>query len=209
MSGMNAILPCILHSKEGKPAYTAQWSQGEDIILSYRKNRKPIVNLSPKWKDKIQWRANITDGDATITLLNVIKEHNGEYICKLRENSMPKNDIKIMLQILPKEEPKDPKGDNIDDAQGQGWLTTTPMIYFGHSSKVENINPTVPTQESILQRPWLIAILVVLVLVILLLAVIVFVVLNTSKKKKQQDYRQEDVMEMEQTTASSVYEDML
>uniref|UniRef100_A0A8C4PYD7 Ig-like domain-containing protein n=1 Tax=Eptatretus burgeri TaxID=7764 RepID=A0A8C4PYD7_EPTBU len=154
MSGMNAILPCILHSKEGKPAYTAQWSQGEDIILSYRKNRKPIVNLSPKWKDKIQWRANITDGDATITLLNVIKEHNGEYICKLRENSMPKNDIKIMLQILPKEEPKDPKGDNIDDAQGQGWLTTTPMIYFGHSSKVENINPTVPTQGKRMSWKW-------------------------------------------------------
>uniref|UniRef100_A0A8C4NEE4 Ig-like domain-containing protein n=1 Tax=Eptatretus burgeri TaxID=7764 RepID=A0A8C4NEE4_EPTBU len=206
---MNAILPCVLQSKEDKPVYTAQWIKGEDIIFSYRKNGLISVNPSLKWKHKIKRRDNITDGDATITLLNVIMEHNGEYICKLKENSIPKKDIKIMLQVLPKEEPKDPKGDNIDDAQGQGWLTTTPMIYFGHSSKVENINPTVPTQESILQRPWLIAILVVLVLVILLLAVIVFVVLNTSKKKKQQDYRQEDVMEMEQTTASSVYEDML
>uniref|UniRef100_UPI0035902288 uncharacterized protein n=1 Tax=Myxine glutinosa TaxID=7769 RepID=UPI0035902288 len=206
-SGMTAILPCVFQSKETTPVYSVKWTTGEDIIFSYKETRSPKESFSERWAINLKLRGNIPAGDATITLLNVTEDDKGEYICRVSENYLPKKDIKITLQVRPKEEPKNPKGDNIDDAQRQGLSTTMAVLPFVSSSKSDSPRVNSP-KESILQRPWIIALISILVFVVLFLAGVVLFVMKRSKKAKQHDYRQEGDKEMKEVTASSLYEDM-
>uniref|UniRef100_UPI00358FB0B7 junctional adhesion molecule-like n=1 Tax=Myxine glutinosa TaxID=7769 RepID=UPI00358FB0B7 len=137
-SGMTAILPCVFQSKEKRPVYSVKWTTGEDIIFSYKETRSPKESFSKRWAINLKLRGNIPAGDATITLLNVTEDDKGEYICRVSENYRPKKDIKITLQVRPKEEPKNPKGDNIDDAQRQGLSTTMAVLPFVSSSKSDS-----------------------------------------------------------------------